>query len=69
MNSGSWKLECTKDLTISYMKFEKGEQYDVKDKFPGDDGTLATGDWEVKTGKGGLINISSKLRSNHFKEL
>ena len=47
-NKGSWQLKCIKDLDKGYFQFKSGNTYDVKDKFPGEDGTLESGYWEVK---------------------
>ena len=69
MYGGNWKLKCTGDIVISYMTFKAGHTYDVKDKFPGEDGTVETGDWEVKTGTGGLVYISKNLRDQYFIEV
>lgn len=68
-NKGSWKLKCIKDFSCGYFKFKAGNTYDVKDKFPGEDGTLESGYWEVKSGTGSLFSLSRKERDKYFVEV
>ena len=63
---GVWELHCSRDYTDGYHNFRAGETYKVKDKFPGVDGELESGIWEVKDGKGGLVNISRECREKYF---
>lgn len=67
-NKGTWQLKCIKDLDKGYFQFKSGNTYDVKDKFPGEDGTLESGYWEVKSGTGGLFNLSPAERKKYFIE-
>lgn len=68
-NKGSWQLKCVRDLDKGYFQFKSGNTYDVKDKFPGEDGTLESGYWEVKSGTGSLFDISKEERDKHFIEV
>lgn len=68
MKIDMWRIYCIKDFEASnYVKFEAGHYYHVKDKFPGPDGTVETGIWEVKDGHGGLVNIDQEARNTYFK--
>lgn len=64
-----WQLKCVKDLTVSYFTFKAGKTYNVKDKFVGKDGTVNNGDWEVKTGMGGLLYVTKEQRDKYFVEV
>lgn len=63
---GSWKLRCIKQYKIGYVTFDKGNTYEVKDKFPGEDQNINSGVWEVKNGHGGLVDISKEIRDEYF---
>lgn len=64
-NKGYWQLKCIRDLDKGYFQFKSGNTYDVKDKFPGEDGTLESGYWEVKSGTGSLFNVSKEERETN----
>lgn len=68
-NKGPWKLKCIKNFDIGYFKFKYGKTYEVKDKFPGLDGTLESGYWEVKSGTGSLFSLSKEERDQYFIEV
>lgn len=68
-NKGSWKLRCKSDYTRNYITFIHGVEYQVKDKFPGEDGTIENGDWEIKDGRGGLITMTKAERDLIFEEI
>ena len=66
MFKGPWELTCTEDMEVNdRLAFVKGQTYRVKDKFPGDDGTVETGVWEMVS-DGRLIDVSLEQRERHF---
>jgi hypothetical protein len=65
--SDTWVLVCTTPFSVNNVQITPRIELSVKYKFPGDDGRLKTGVWQVRDGDGGTFNLSYENRKKFFQ--
>jgi hypothetical protein len=61
------ETEMQKNFEANFIEITVGAVLGVKDKFPGEDGTVETGVWQVKDPYNGTFNLTYEERLEYFE--